>query len=456
MNNIENILAEIIKSLHTNPQEVIRTRKLPGFISTPHDGFKLTNDSIERNIRKVADLMYEQTPNVHQTHLRREWRSIVRRALGQSLPPLGNNIDNYRVEANRLKPRLENNINNYTSVYDNAKAIYGCWLISPPPAEPIQIGPVHFEDKSSWLDRAFDSKKISKITHSRLSRALTGKRLKRRKPSEDQNHEEIICRQISNAPMICEIATHGLSAELAYKRSMIAVNLALTSIAMIWGNPSQLLGRFRTTLDHEPRSTYHVLIEPKKYDIFHEKRKDDPFACEMSPKVWKDNYNDARCFLKIAGEMICCWTNTAAYEEASPLLRSLSQSLFLFWKACRERSDILSIIEFVAVMETLAPERNRRRNRENIFKLIEARLGLDRDQKFTSDKTVEQIIDDIYGTARNKTLHGANPKLHYDWSNTRDIAERIARGCLVECMIMAQDNWRGKDKCFLLTDRIAS
>lgn len=452
MNNIENILAEIIKSLHTNPQDEIRIPKLPGFISTPHDGLKFINKSTERNIRKIADLMYEQTPNVRQTHLQKEWRSIVRLALGQSLPPLGNNSDSYQVEAHQLKLRLKNNIKNYTSVYDNAKAIYGCWLISPPPTEPIQIGPVHFEDKSSWLGRAFESKNISKITHSRLSRAITGKRLKRRKSSDDQIHEDIICRQISNAPMICEIMTHGLSAELAYKRSMIAVNLALTSIAMIWGKPSQLLERFRTTLDHEPRSTYHVLVEPKKYDILNVKWEGEPSVCEISPKVWEGSYNEARCFLKIAGEMISCWTSMTAYEEASPLLRSLSQSLFFFWKACRESNDIVSIIEFVTVLETLAPEQSK----GGIFKLIKARLGIKQKQRLTPEVTLNQVVDNIYGKARSQTLHGKNSEIHYDWSNMRAIAEQISLRCLIKCMIMAQDNWYNKKKEFLSTNPVVS
>ena len=450
MNNIENILAEIIKSLHTNPQEVITTRKLPGFISTPNDGPKFINESTERNIRKVADLMYYQTPNVRQTHLQREWRSIVRLALGQSLSPLGKNIDSYQVEAHQLKLRLKTNIKNYTPVYDNVKAIYGCWLFSPPPTEPIQIGPVHFEDKFSWLDKAFESEKISRITHSRLSRAFTGKRLKRRKSSDDQSHEEIIRRQISNAPMICEITTHGLSAKLAYKRSMIAANLALTSIAMIWGKPSQLLERFRTTLDREPRSTYHVLVEPKKYEILNVKWEGEPLACKMSSTAWNDDYNDAKCFLKIAGEMISCWTSTAAYEEASPLLRSLSQSLFFFWKACRESSDIVSIVEFVTVLETLASEQSK----GGIFKLSKARLGISRKHKLTPKVTLNQVVDLIYGEARSQTLHGANPKLHYDWSNTRAIAEQFSFQCLIRCMIMAQDNWRDKDRKFLLTNPV--
>ena len=452
MTNINKALEELIKSLHKDQLVAIEVQKVPGLISTHHDGAKFIRPPVERNIIEIADCMYEQNPKTRKAHFQKEWRSIVRLALGQTLPSLSDSIGSYEIEAGKLKKRLNKKLKEYISLYGDLKAIYGCWLITPPPKEPIEIGPVRFEGRSSWLDRVFESKVVPGITHAGSSREFGGKRPKRRKPSIDQHQEEIIRRQISNAPMICEIMTHGLATELAYSRSMIAANLALTSIALIWGKPSLILERFRTTFDSDPRSTYHALFKPEECELVNVKREDEPSECKIPPKVWTAYYNDARCFLKIAGEMISCWTSTVAHQEASPLLQSLSQSLFFFWKACRESSDIVSIIEFVTSLETLAPEQSR----VGIFKLIRARLGINQKDNLTTEKTLNQIIDEIYGTARSQTLHGTNPKLHYDWSNTRAIAEQISLQCLLRCMIMAQDNWYDKDTKFLLTNPVVS
>ena len=451
MTKINDILADIINSImNTTRKDIFDEQNILGMISVDHGNSIFISQHVEHQILKVADRMYEQDSIVRETHLRAEWRAIVRYALGQSLNLQINNHDCLETEACKLKKRLREKIEDQTPIYRDLKTAYGCWLFTPSPIDPIEIGPVRIEDKLNWLKRTYESRVISKITYKRLSRAFTGKGLTERKPSRDAQHEETIRRQISNAPMVCEVMTHGLARELACKRSMIATNLALTSISLIWPRPSSILKRFRTTLDGEPHFTYDFFIAPERQEIVSWQWTRQWSSYHMEPKEWKSSHKNAGCFLKIAGEMIDCWASTTAHEKASPLLRSLSQALFFFWKACQESSDILSIVEFVAAMESLAHGRNRK----GIFELIEARLGLYRDQKLASDKTVNQIINGIYRDARSESLHGANSKLHYDWSNTRDIAEQIARGCLVECMIMAQDNWRGKDKCFLLTDPI--
>ena len=445
MSNIENILAEILKSLHTSPLEAV---KIPGIISTQHDGAKFVRRSVDRNILTLAEMMYEQYPEVRMTYLNEEWAAIVRLALAQTLPSLGNNINSFHFEARQLKQHLNEKIKKYISAYGDLKTVYGCWIFTPTPTEPIEIGPVRFEDKSSWLDRIFESGKISKVTHSRLSRAFTGKRLRRRKLPLEQRFEEIILHQISNAPMICEVKTHGLATDLAYKRAMIAANLALTSIALFWEKPSLTLERFRTTLDGDPRSIYRALIEPKKYEILNVKWEGQLPIYEISPDIWKDTYHDASRLLKIAGKMIDCWVNTTAHKQGSELLHTLSHSLFFFWKACREDNDILSIIEFVVVLETLASGRNKK----GILELIDKRLGLNSSHKLGSGKTLNQIIKYIYSVARSRTLHGTNPEIYYDAGDTRAIVEQIARHCLVSCMTKAQDDSPDKDKGFLLTE----
>ena len=452
MTNIKKALEELIKSLDTDPLVATNVQRVPGIISAHDDVAKFIRLPVEQSIFNIADLMYEQDINISKALSRREFRSIVRLVIAQSLPSLSGSTDNYKIKACQLKKRFKEKIKDYTSVHGDLKAIYGCWLITPPPNKLIEIGPVRFEDRSSWLERTRESKLISKITYSRLSREFTGKRIKQRKPSTDQQNEEIIRHQISNSPMICEVLIQGLGVELAYKRSMIAVNLALTSIALIGETPSSILKRFQTTLDDDPKSTYNCLIDPNNQEVVNVRRNKRLSMLEILPDTWEAYYDNAGCFLKIAGEMIKCWVNASYHAEASPLLRSLSQSLFFFWKACNESSDLLSIIEFVTVLETLV----KGRKKEGILNLLDARLNLSRDQEFFKNENLTNFINRIYGTARSKTLHGTNEKLLLDWTETREITEILVRYCLVACMKMAQDNWYDKDTAFLLSDPVVS
>ena len=451
MNDIDNVLANIIRSLLTNQSEIIGDRNITGMISTG-DGYLYTNQHIEENIINASRLMYDQNPKFRETHSLKEWQSIFRSEIGLALPSEIDTTDCFDAEVKNLKQRLEEVLDKYYSQYGDLKTAYGCWLFLPTPTNPIEIGPVRFEDKISWLNRALERNEISKTTHSRLSRAFVGKRLKKRKPSLEEHQEEIIRNRISNAPMLCEVTMQGLATNLAYKRSRIAVNLALTSISLIWSTPSLILKRFRTTLDADPRISYDYLFSPEKQEIVSRQQERLFLNCYIEPEEWEAHSIYAEQFLKVAGEMIECWTSTRAYSNASPLLRDLSQSLFLFWKACQEDSEILSIIEYVAALETLAPGRNR----WGILKLIEKRLGLDRSKEYTQGRTLEENMDKIYSEARNDTIHGSDPKLLYDWSVTRAITEELARNCLVACMIKAQDNWQDKEREFLLTNLVDS
>ena len=452
MSNIDKTLEEIIRRTTSDQPSMSDAQIFAKIKSKGNDELIVGNPPIKKQIISVADQMYEQNIKAQKTHNRNDFRVVVENKIRQYLSSQIKEVKCPADEAYCLKKFMRGEIEKHILGYGDAKTAYGCWLISPPPRQLIRIGPVCFEEKHSWLKRVYQHGEISKTTHSRLSRAFAGKRLKPRKPSHDQHYEETIRRQISNAPMVCEVMTHGLATELAYKRSMIAANLALTSISLIFKNPSIVRKHFQTTLDGDPLVNYNFLIEPGSQKLVSWQWMRQHLAYQITPEIWETTYEDARSFFKIAGEMIGCWCSVIDYEEASSLLRSLSQSLFFFWKACRESSDILSIIEFVTVLETLAHKQGRR----GLFDLIMARLVVEGKDRETQEKTLNKVIDNIYGAARSKTLHGQNPKLHYDWSNTRLTAEQIARNCLLECMIMAQDNWHDKDTKFLLTDPVVS
>ena len=446
MNNIENTLADIIKSLFTSPFEGIRKRNLTGTIDVGNGKSIYISQTVDLNILKVSRMMYEQNRNARETHDVREWRAIIRSAIGRSLPLEIDNTDCFEGEAKKLKRRLDEELEKYYSGYGDLKTAYGCWLFTPLPKKTIKIGPVCFEDRLLWLDRTFEHGELSKITHSRLFRAFSRKHLRKRKPSIDQHHEETMRRRISNAPMVCEVTTTGLATNLAYKRSAIAANLALTSISLIWPTPSSVLVRFRTTLDNEPRISYDFQIAAEKRKVVSWQWEGLLSTYYVGPDEWEAYYSEAGRFFKIAGEMIGCWTSTKISSEASQLLLSLSRSLFFFWNACLERNDLLATVKFASSLEALTYGGKE----GGILKLIEARFNLSGDDEYAQNKSLNDIIKKIYRFARSRTLHGTNEAFLLDWSETRTIAECLARDCLVGCMEFAQNRWKGKETRYFL------
>lgn len=384
MSKINEALEDIFRNIFSDQSSELKEQIIPGIISTDHDDSIFIGKTVERKILDLADQMYEQNSEVRKIHLQKEWQAIVRFVIGRSLTSQSDNYESFEADEHQFKQRFKEKLKKHT-VYGDLITAYGCWLISPTPMEPIEIGPVRFEEKSRWLDRTFGSSEIPKVISSSLSHEFSDQHLKREKTSLDKLHEENIRREISDAPMICEVLTRGLATELAYKRSIIAAHLALTSISLIWSKPSSILKRFRITLDGKPRSSYSFLIEPNNRKLVSWQLAAQLSEHSISPKMWEENYNYARCFLDIAGEMIGCWTSVKIYSKASPLLCGLSQSLFFFWKACLEGSDILSIVEFVAALEAIAPGRNKR----GIFELIEARLGVEKKTKVNPRKNTE-------------------------------------------------------------------
>ena len=446
MSNIDKTLEEIIRRKTSDQPNMSDAQIFREMISTDRDEFAFGKQPIKRQIISVADQIYERCVNAQKTHNRNDFRAVVENKIRQFLSSQFESLKCPVDEARRLKKFIRDEIEKHTVGYGDAKTAYGCWLISPPPNHLIRIGPVCFEDKHSWLNRLYQHGEISETTHSRLSRTFSGERLEPRGTSRDQHYEETIRRQISNAPMVCEVMTHGLATELVYKRSMIAANLALTSISLIFKNPSIIREHFRTTLDGDPLFNYNFLIKPGSQKLVGWQWTRQHRAYHITPKMWEAAYENAGSFLKIAGEMISCWCSVVDYEEASLLLRSLSQSLFFFWKACREDNDLLSIIELVAALEALA----KGQKKEGILKLIEARINLSRDQEFVKSKSLKNFIENVYSVARSGTLHGTNDKILLDWSETRETTEALARECLVACMEVSQNNWKGKDANFLL------
>lgn len=413
---------------------------LPGLIYAGPGGSIATNEIMEIEIRNVADWMLGQRPHARDKHSLKEWRSKTREVFGPALAQLDFSRAP-RENAKELKVSIEARLDQYSAGHSSRGRSLGCRLFSEPPKDQFSIGPVVFETKSLWLDHALKNSDITTTTHRRISRVFCGKKLRKRKSSLDSIQEDSILGVLGDAQMVCTVTTEGLAPELGEKRTILAARLALTSIALIWREPSKMLESFGMSTDHGIRVVRLIPVRPGPRMLGGSKLIGRPFGMPVSQKEWSSILEDEGEYFKLAGKMIFCWTNPQHDKQGSSLLRGLSRALFWFWKGCTEENDLMSLVSFAASLESLTGGGKSKA----IKKLVEARLGKDEGDEIVSGTTVRQLIKRIYEVGRSRTLHGTNQDMLHDWSDWRLIAESLTRVCIVSSMEWCQNNQSESD-----------
>ena len=410
-------------------------QQIAGWIATGNGNSLIVNQTVNHEIRNVADWTRQQKPSVRNTHTIKEWQGIVRAAFGPALVQL-DYTDSTVNAARVLKSIIEKDLSDHTIGHSKRGTALGVRLFSKPTEPPFSIGPVRFESKQIWLDRMLESGDITNVTHRRLSKAFSGRSLRKRKSSPDAAQEQSILSAIGNAPTVGTVITHRLAPETRQRRAILAVRLALTSISLLWSTPSHVLDYFRISTDHGWRIIRTVPVTPGPRLIGGSRIVGMPPGFPIDTEDWNQFANENRSFLCLSGEMIACWTSKGAHEQASALLLGFSQSLFFFWKACREESDVMAVVEFVAAIEALASGGKE----SGIVQLLAARLNMDEGDLFYQGNTLRQVIKKIYKTGRSQTIHGTNSEIAQDWSGVRALTESIARVAIVSCADWFQQN----------------
>ena len=440
MTDVFGSLEQIIHELSAiSPDPVRRLQQdgqgPPGLIYAGSEGSIATNKKMETEIRNVADWMLKERPHARNKHSLKEWRSKTREAFGPAIAQLDFNRA-ARENVKELKVTIEKKLDEYSASHSSRGRSLGCRLFSEPPKDPFAIGPVVFETKSQWLDHALKNSDISKTTHRRLRRTFCGNKPRKRKPSLDSIHEDSIFRVLCDAQMVCTVTTEGMAPGLGEERTILAARLALTSIALLWPKPSKMLEGFGLSTDHGLRVVRLIPVAPGTRMLGGSKVIGQPFGMPVSQKEWSSILEDEQEYLELSGKMIFCWTSSEQDKQASSLLRGLSRALFWFWKGCTEEIDLMSIVSFMASLESLTGGGQS----GAIKRLVKARLGIDEGDEIVPGITLGQLMKRMYGVGRSRTLHGTNQDMLHDWSDWRAIGESLTRVCIVSSMEWCQKN----------------
>ncbi|MDQ8756720.1 hypothetical protein RCO27_10820 [Sphingosinicella sp. LHD-64] len=312
----------------------------------------------------------------------------------------------------------------------------GCHLFQPCEVYPIRVGPVSFETRDQWVERALQDHKISAVTARRLRVTWSPRRLSKRKASLDFHAEKSVLGAIGPCDIICSVATHGLSAKMIREKALLASRLAMTAIATMWARPSQGLEWMNLLYDRHLPHRQYVLFAENRY------AGSSSSISQMPSGRWTDAelVDEVRRYQTLFdqfGEALFNYVQPARGVTRPTMMNALFLSLWWHHEACRESSDQMATTKFAASMDALVSGQDA----QAIMIFIEAQLGFKpKDPMMKDGQSTRAIINEIYNSRRSRLIHGSSSDFAHDWSSVRSAAESISRLCLVSAADWMRSN----------------
>ena len=368
-----------------------------------------------------------------------EWDRMVKRAFGAAFV---NQTDDLNIEkdAGVILKLVKERLDGWIGDIQEREYVFGCHLCNISDFEPLSIGPVRFEPRLVWLQSMRRDGNISKTSLSRIERVLQGEKLRKRKASEDEACERRILNTIGKCDFVCSVTVSMTGEEAGLQKALTAARLATTVISLAWERPSSALSSIALTFDREPYRQQNLVVIPGRACGWQSTWSYLPGGVTwLREEQWAELRTDFDNLFHCAGEVITYVTHGQDHVSRPKILNALSQAILWFHEGCREQVDAMAIVRFWTAMEALSCGKNEK----GILELIKAHLDVKDEHKLHND------IKKIY-RGRSRTVHGANDKLGYDWSDSRNYVENLARLCLISCLQWAAEYHEVDDpKCFL-------
>jgi hypothetical protein len=303
----------------------------------------------------------------------------------------------------------------------------GCHLIEGDEPYPIQIGPVRFDTREAWRQRMLEAGKLSATTARRLLARWNGEPLKKRKSSFDSAAEESISDAIGDCPVVCSVATEGLSGKYVQQKGLLAARLAITAISLSWYQPSEGLRWMKLLYDRRRDHRHTVLFGSGTNVGSNAERSEIPYGRYSEPELL-ENIRSYQWLFDQVGEALFAYVQPVRAVTRPKVMNALFLSLWWYHEACREAQDQIATTKFAASMDALAS----RKKAGGIIALIGARLGHEPDDPLMTDgRTTKALVAQIYDAGRSRLIHGSSDDFAHDWTQLRGSAEAIGRWLLI-------------------------
>ena len=410
----------------------------PSLMSTGDRGSFFVTQKIESEVKAVAGILLQNDSHASRQFTVSEWKKLVRQAIG---PALGRvDLDHDPAEnAETILAAVRKTIGESRMTYGPLHCAVGCTLFGNFDVKPIVMGPVRIETREDWLERNRIDGTITSVTAKRLERLWSsGRRSKKLKKPIDQMREQDVIDAIGNCPFVCSIQTDGLAPETGKDKALIAGRMAFAAISLLWQKPSNALDGFRLSVDGDVRVLKVLAFVPGKVTLAGQKLSHLPAGYTFKLGEWNEQATGAAYLFDVAGKILEFFLHPNGQVARPELMNTLMQALLWFHEGCRETIGAMAVVKFASVLDALSCGREV----EGIRKLLTARVGFKNDSIITksSGLTMKQAVDQLYHGGRSRTVHGTNEKLMHDWEEMRNLAEILARLCLISSMYWAFQN----------------
>lgn len=429
-------------SAQTKPFERETNGALPAMIGPGNGRFFKASNEAYRLIERYAALVISENADISVTISKQELLNLV----SQSVASLIESLDDAKAMhledreiVNEIDERLAEKVDTSFAARDY---YYGCaFLHGDAIPKSLAIGPVSFESRPDWLCRMESEQGLSKISARRIKATWAGNKPRKRKNANQAAIERSLLDAVGRMDFVCSVKTGKQSAKASAPKALLAAQLALSSVSLMWFRPSRALNDMALERDGLFHHRMHAVSSGvgnfgASYSVMGSRQ--GAYADEN----WKSTWVEYGPLYQPVGDALRLYTHPDSETERPKILKAIFMALWWFHEACREQSDLMAVAKFASAMDAASGGGRA----PGITRLIEHRLGRRPDEPWlTTGDTPKALINEIYEFVRNNVLHGSIKDFDRDYSDTCARAEFITRQCLLASLDWVNDNPEIKD-----------
>lgn len=385
-----------------------------------------SNDKVDRLIVQFGRCLAESDVQLRKAMSDKDRTTALRRAFGKVVSDLDFDIVDDAVTTKVDSLVRADFVAQRVGFARVSEHVFGASFLTGLSGYETQFGPIRFESRELWLCRLERERRIDAISARRLRARWSGKKIRKRQYIEAWQ-ETAVADAVGDSQFVCSVTTFGMSDEVGQTKALLVGRLALTSVALMWAEPSSALRMMRL----RPDGTFR-LRKSLRYD-------DTGLRGSNSTSVnfgngqwvtadWPARW-DAAKWRKPVELALTTYVDSRVADGRSRITKALFSALWWFHEACREPTPLIATVKFASALDALAGGRST----NGILDLIEKRIGLARDKPlFKNDKrSTKYFIEKIYDKTRSRMLHGSHQEFGEDFSELCGIAEMLSRTLII-------------------------
>jgi hypothetical protein len=413
-------------------------REFSGWISAGDQKSLVINGKISRLIDYLSRGLHVADPSLAKSISMQDWSGVVRRVIGPLLGAIDLD-DPLEANSETIIASLRYELDHTNWNFSRRTFLFGCSFIEHHEIPPFYVGPVTIWRRASWLNHAREEGRIAHATHRRLAAAWSGKKLRHRKTSLESSNENDILDAIGMAPYICSVETDGLFGEVAKEKALLAARLTLLGVGLMWATPSKALKELNLVYDGPPYRQTYAFFQDRPEILGGSRWAKSLHGVSLFGDQWEPLVSKREHWWAILGETLEFLLSKDGHVARPKLMNTFAHSLIWLNEACREPTPMIAVTKFMASLDALAGGRGT--DSGGIIDLVCARIGQDRNSPIRPDgPTFASAIKNLYKEGRSRLIHGGSDRLGHDWQNEKELAESLARVCMILCLEWATTN----------------